>query len=97
PSATPFPYTTLFRSTEPRDDAPPRDPSQRVPRAGAAADRRGDLAKGSDHGVVLVLALCARHVRLSAGVPLREAAGEGTSAAARRSEEHTSELQSRSD
>src|SRR3712207_7832439 len=80
PRSTLFPYTTLFRSRHRRQDA-----VRRGRRGGGAGDRRGAHRR-------------ARVVHLRAAA-LQRAAREGRLAAAgaalQRSEEHTSELQSR--
>src|SRR2546421_3517093 len=75
PRSTLFPYTTLFRSDEPRS-LPQRNPNQVV---------WGDLGRDYTGGVV--------SQRLAREPVLAVAAVEVAS----RSEEHTSELQSRSD
>src|SRR5690606_41653161 len=100
PTATPFPYTTLFRSARRglrRADggdgqAPDRDrrPERLGPRLAARA---------GDGRAALPARRRARHPPLRRRAPSRgavqAAAGEARPAAAGRSEEHTSELESR--
>src|SRR5256885_9762816 len=81
PRSTPFPYTTLFRSR--RAARGPRDRPRRLRR----------LVRGLPEHERPVAGRGRRGVRAPAGVPV-EAGGGQAPRAERRSEEHTSELQS---
>src|SRR3712207_7392549 len=84
PRSTLFPYTTLFRSLASCVEAGAVD----VPIAAAVADRMADLARAREQGRTQRLG----ERRLEDPVP---AAGRARLGVQRRSEEHTSELQSR--
>src|SRR5206468_10181347 len=86
-----FPYTTLFRSDRGRESLPPRD--ERVA-------REEDRLPGGVHRLGLEHREVEDAVRAPLLVEVRDAAGERQRLAGLdgpRSEEHTSELQSRSD
>src|SRR5260221_7325213 len=82
PRSTLFPYTTLFRSPQGLPLLPRRPPAQDAGDDPAQGDR--DDSRGDPRGVLRFRHLPARQERQ----PVR---------AGRRSEEHTSELQSHSD
>src|SRR5207247_10949935 len=92
--STPLPYTTLFRS---QAGMPPRALRDRVSSAGKGA--RVHALKASDALVETVGGLADRAIDrvLLTGEPVTSAADGKRLLAGQRSEEHTSELQSRVD
>src|SRR3712207_9090729 len=90
PRSTLFPYTTLFRSPgDHQDGAHAQPPGYRRRRRNTRAALFSRLAwVRSDAGLLLLEAV-------ARGGSDRDAQAESAAAAARRSEEHTSELQSR--
>src|SRR3712207_7771004 len=86
PRSTLFPYTTLFRSERRRGDDLPGGAEAALD--GVGADER------VDHRVV-AQPLDGRHVAALDGVDERDAREHGDAVELDRSEEHTSELQSR--
>src|SRR5206468_8200653 len=87
PPPTLFPYTTLFRSDGGPRVRPLRGPAARAERRLAARRQGAGLAPPAQAGTA------AQRRRLR----FRPGAGAGSNRLGRRSEEHTSELQSRSD
>src|SRR5206468_11468952 len=96
PRATPFPYTTLFRSQAAHDEATGADA---IVVLGAAQynGRPSPVFRARlDHAATLYQRGFAPTVLVTGGVGARDTLDE-TKVGRDRSEEHTSELQSRSD
>src|SRR5206468_7587451 len=96
PPSPSFPYTTLFRSSAPFDRGRPGQRPDHLLGAGIEREARGVRAKRRP-GAEVDHAALAGHERRVRRLHAPQRAEEAAVPGAPRSEEHTSELQSRSD